>query len=126
MPGGDLQLSSVLSLTPFPGGPGGNISLESDIDLILAASSQSQYQLTSATPQAVSFGGLAQATVVRVTCDAGVIDVVVTTVDGASQTIPIDASGKFEWACLAKPITALSLIGQTGQTINVNVFLGTT
>jgi hypothetical protein len=124
---GSLQLVSTLTVTPFSGSPqaGSDLTFQNVVQQTLQATSQSQYQLTSATPQAVNFGGLAQATVVQVVCDASLIEVEITTMDGATQIIPIDAGGKFEWACLSLPITAITLIGQAMQTINVYVFLGT-
>lgn len=124
---GQLIIQSVLVLTPTPGSPdsGSQIGLSLDVEQTLSGSSEFFYTLTNATPQAVSFAGLAQLTALRVTVDASVIDLVITTADGANQIVPIDASGKFEWACISKPITALTLVGQANQTIHVKGWMGT-
>jgi hypothetical protein len=124
---GSLQLVSTLTVTPFSGSPqaGSDITFENVVQQTLQQTSQQQYMLTTNTPQVVNFGGLLQATVVQIVVDASVIDIEITTVDGASQIIPIDAGGAFTWACLSKPITAITLVGQAAQTINVFVFLGT-
>ena len=128
MAGGALQLSSTLAIEPPGGAPdaGSGYVFQSSIFQTLNNWLNQPYVLSSNTPVPVAFpNGVPSATVLRVLTDVGPIDVEITTADGTLQTLPIAAGGKLEWACQAKPITAVTLVGANGQTSNVTVFLGT-
>jgi hypothetical protein len=80
-----------------------------------------QYQLTSDSPQAVGFGGVANANVLIVSSDRKVM-VQVTSADGTAQAIPCD--DQLIVISRTVPITAVSLTRVPATLTNVSVFLG--
>ena len=78
--------------------------------------------LTADGAVAVSFGGLASASVVTVYAKGGYVRARITHADGAVQSVPVDPL--LVIISLLKPITALDLLREPGKDIPVEIFLG--
>lgn len=81
-----------------------------------------EYELTSDAVQAVSFGGLADASVVVIKSIGGKVRARLTSADGATQAIAVDT-----FALLISesvPYTALDLMRVAGTETQVKVLLG--
>lgn len=114
------QASAVASLPALVP----SVAIEEAIEqfFTLDAKNHSQYQLAIDTPaQQVSFGGVVNAHIVKVTSDQP-ITVQFTSAQGILQQMPCD--GLIIVISQAKPISSIALQRTPGLLTNVSVFVG--
>lgn len=121
-----LKFTGDLMTTPAVGAPSGRASVRVPFDEVLSLTGAlpvATYELTSDSPQAVAFGGLADVAFVMVRLvSGGRVRVRLTSAEGSAQAVPVD-----EFLILKSrrsPFTAMDLTRDAGVASVVEVFLG--
>lgn len=119
-----FALTGSYTTTPSTGVTSGYPAIGTPIDeqMMLAHKQFVEIDLTSDSPQAVSFGGVASAALIVVKTTGGKVDLTLTSADGTAQVIPVDSFAVVMSASV--PYSALLLTRAAATPVNVKVFLG--
>ena len=121
----NFQLTGTYSSIPFAPSASADFQVTSAISelMILSDKLAAGVDLASDGPQSVQLVALTAANVVILKVTSGLkVDAIITTADGALQTIPVD--GLLFLVTQTVPVTALALKRTPGVDTNVRVFLG--
>lgn len=119
-----LSLTMSLGTSPQAGAPSGYASVVTPVDDTYSLTNKILQDVTlSADPaQAVAFGSLTAAGVIKLRATGGPVTAIITWSGGTSQAIPVDP--EFTLVTRTNQITGLSLQRSPGTLTTVEVFLG--